>query len=393
MGYGLLLAYVLTPVAMGEFSVAVSAALIAATVSKFGLDAYLMRYAASHSQELQRVAIRCLCVAGFGGGIIWTLCVWAGIGLDVGMNTATISLLLGIPFLAMSYVLTGLLKASDFPATAVFLETGGWQSALCLLAVGMLVIGSDSLLVVAVCFTVSSVLVFAGCFLATRHRIFGTRVAGQDVRPISSNELREVLALTGLNIGNVLMRWSDTLWVAWWLGPSEVAVYTICTRLAGGIAFIDNAVNAVSAPRFAHYFERRETEVLQREFKRACFVSGVWGVVGAVVIALFGPFFLDGLGSPYSEASDILLLAALAMAAQIVWVPIGHLSMMSGRALDHFQAIVIALLAQQLVFLLFIPKFGMMGAVFGFASSRILAYLITFLKLRRYDELGFARLR
>jgi O-antigen/teichoic acid export membrane protein len=161
LGYGLLLADVLAPDAMGELAVAVSVALIAATISKCGLDAYLMRRVAQSPHSARNIAARCLAAAGIAGAIAWAVCVWAGFGIRPGIALTFSVFQLATPFLAMSFVLTGLLKAGNFPATATFLETGCWQSTLCVCAIFMGYAGSDSLLAAAICFAAGSALAFA----------------------------------------------------------------------------------------------------------------------------------------------------------------------------------------------------------------------------------------
>lgn len=384
LGYGLLLADVLAPAAMGEFTIAVSVAVISATVAKFGLDAYLLRSAAGHPRQALRITVRCLGAAGLAGVFAWTLCVWAGAVLRPGAGAAFDVLLLGIPFLAMGYVLAGLLKAGDLPAAAIFLETGAWQTVMCACAVLMRIAGSDSTILVAACFAAGAALVFAVFLLvAVRFVFHGGSI--KESGP-SAVRLREVAPLAGIAIGSVFMRWSDILWIAWWLDAREVAVYMICTRLASGIAIIDNTVNAIAAPRFARQHERGQTRVLRREFRRACATSAAFAALGAAAVAFLGPHVLDWLGDPYSGASAILQLAAVAMAVQVSLAPIGHLAAMSGRAPDHLKAVGLALALQQFAFLLLIPQFGMTAALFGFALSRTLAFLVTLALLRRRNE-------
>jgi len=91
------------------------------------------------------------------------------------------------------------------------------------------------------------------------------------------------------------------------------------------------------------------------------------------------------------RCSDILLFAAMATVAQVVWVPIAHFAIMTGRASVYFKATTIALAVQQLAFLLFIPHYGVMAALFGFALSRMLSFLITFGVLRHRGALVSAQ--
>ena len=386
LGYGLLFAVVLPPEAMGEFTIALSVSIIAATLSKFGLDAYLMRHAAGNPQQALGLTMRCLGAAGLVGVLAWVLCFQVGVGILSVSATSFGVLLLGIPFLSMAYVLTGLLKAGDLPAAAIFLETGAWQSVMCACAVLMLFAGYDSVFLIAVCFAAGAALVLAGyLYLAWRLMFRGGSFAQRAVRP-SDSGLREVASLAGVSAGNVCMRWSDTLWIAWWLEPADVAVYVVCTRLAGGIAIIDSAVNAVAAPRFARHHERGETRGLQRAFLRACAISGIWGALGAAALMLLAPFVLGWLGPPYADAVAIVRLAAVAMAVQVALVPAGHLAAMSGRAADHFKAVTVALAIQQIAFLLLIPVFGMVAALLGFALSRTLAFLLTLALLRHQRD-------
>ncbi len=389
LGYGLLLADVLAPAAMGEFTIAVSVAVIAATVSKLGLDAYLTRHASGHPEQAARLTMHCLCAAGATGALVWVLCASVAPALFPAAGGAFTVLLLGIPILAMSHVLTGLLKAGDLPAAAVFLESGAWQSLMSACAILMSFGGNSSLLFVAVWFAVGNALVLTGFLLVAWQLVFrGDSPASRPIRSLNTG-MGEVAALAGISVGNVCMRWTDTLWLAWWLTPAEVAVYVVCTRLASGIAIIDNVVNAVASPRFARQFEEGETRLLRRELWRACAISGALGILGAGMLILLAPLALGWLGPPYSDAVGLLRLAAVAIAAQVALVPIGHLAQMSGRAVDHLKSVGLALALQQAAFLILIPEIGVLAAVFGFAFSRVLVFLLTLAFLRRRSGFGW----
>ena len=389
LGYGLLLAAVLSPESMGEFAFAVSVAVIGATVSKCGLDAYVLRRAAERPHASRRLALRCLSAAGLAGLLVSLACVAVGFDIRPGVAVSFGVMQLAVPFLAMSFVLAGLLKAADLPAAAVFLETGGWQTAMCACAILMLYAGSHSPLAVAVCFVAGSALTLAGFLAAALRLVAGseppTPVSGV---PASGVPFREVAPLAAVSACHVLTRWSDVLWLSAWLDARTVAAYTICTRLAGGIAFIDHAVNAVAAPRFARSHAHRETGDLRKELRRACAASGACGLLGAVAMALLAPFILARLGPPYADAAWVLQVAAGLMVLQVTLAPIGHVAAMSGRAADHLKALGVALALQQVAYLLLIPRFGMVAALVGFALPRVLAHLLTLEMLRCRGEFG-----
>lgn len=387
--YGLLLADVLTPEDMGEFVLAVSVALIAATFAKCGLDVYTLRRAAARPEDAWRVASRCLTIAGLVGALFWIGSATIGTGLRAASSLTFGVLHAAIPFLAMCYVLAGLLKARDFPAAAVFLETGGWQSAMCVCAILMRYTGSDSLLLVAACFAVGSALVFSGFLTVVRRLIFGSELSTSGRPAPDAMKVREVAPLAALSVCNVLIRWSDTLWLGWWIDARAVAVYAICTRLAGGITFIGHAVNTIAAPRFARHHGRAQVAVLRMEFLRACAASAVLAVLAVAAIAFIGPFILNRLGPPYAESAGILQVAAALMAVRVTLMPVGHLAEMSGRAIDHLKATGAMLALQQVAYLLLIPRFGMAGALVGFALPQALAGLFTLALLRRRQEFGW----
>lgn len=386
LGYGLLLADVLSPADMGEFVLAVSVALIAATVAKCGLDVYVLRRAAARPDTAWRVASRCLTAAGLAGALFWAGSATIGPGLRPASALTFGVLHVAIPFLAMCYVLAGLLKARDFPAAAVFLETGGWQSAMCVCAILMRYSGSDSLLLVAACFAAGSALVFGGFLAAVRRLLPRLEPSASRRTAPDAVRVREVAPFAALSVCNVLIRWSDTLWLGWWIDARAVAVYAICTRLAGGIAFIGHAVNTIAAPRFARHHGRAQLGALRMEFVRASAASAVFAVLAVAAVAFAGPFVLDFLGPPYADSAGILRIAAALMAVRVTLMPIGHLAEMSGRAVDHLKAAGAVLALQQVAYVLLIPRFGMAAALAGFALPQALACLFTLALLRRRRE-------
>ncbi len=389
LGYGLLLADVLSPADMGEFAIAVSVAVIAATIAKCGLDVHVLRRAAERPEAARYIAVRSLALAGLAGTFGAVACAAVGFGVRLEAASTFGAMLSAIPFLAMSFVLSGLLKAGDRPAAAIFLETGGWQTAMCVCAIVMHYAGSDSPAVVAVCFAAGSAMALAAFLVFARRLLYRPESGHDPGNPMLGIRFREVAPLAGVSVCHVVMRWSDVLWLAWWFDAATVAVYAVCTRLAGGIAFIDHAVNAIAAPRFARHHGRRAPAGLRIEFRRACGISGSWGILGAAAIAMLAPLVLNRLGPPYADAVGVVQAAAVLMAVHVTLAPVGHLAAMSGRAVDHLKAISAMLALQQAVYLVAIPHLGMAGALFGFALPQICANFLTLRMLRRRGEFGW----
>lgn len=376
LGFSLLLANVLTPTAMGTFAIAVSVAIIAATVSTCGLHAYVLYCTVEHP-DIRRIAAFCLAIAGVVGAL-WATCFPGSFDIQPAVHhSAFVVFQLAVPFLAMNFVLSGLLKAGNFPAAAIFLDTGCWQTAMCACAILMLYTGNDSLLVVAACFSAGAALAFAGFLAAVKRLVLNVKPSGERTAPQPIIRVREVTPLAAASIVQVLIRWSDTLWLALWLDAQAVAVYTVCTRLAGSIAFIDQAINAIAAPRFARHHRNRETHALHMEFRRAIAISAAFGVLSASAMALLAPFILGLIGPPYTDSAGILQIAAALMAIHVTLVPVGHLAVMSGRGPDYLKASCAALALQQAVYLLLIPHLGMAAALAGFALPQALANLLT----------------
>lgn len=384
--YGLLLADVLAPSAMGEFVAAVSVAIIAATFAKCGLDAYLLRRAAPNPQAAGPLAVRCAAAAGLVGAAFWLAAAF-GYEAGPGAGWAFGVFQVAVPFLAMSSVLIGLLKAGNLPAAAVFLETGGWQIALCACAILMRLAGGESLAVVALFFAGGAALAFAATVGGAR-RILLAPAAPASKSPDAGlgAAVRAVAPLAAVSVCQVIMRWSDVLWLAWWLDLRTLAVYTVCTRLANGIAMVGHAVNAVAAPRFARRHAHGETRALRADFRRAVAVSSGCAALGAVAVTALGPFVLEWLGPPYDDSAGLLAAAAALAAVHVALMPVGHLAAMSDRAADHLKATAAMLALQQAAFLLLVPRYGAPAALLGFALPQALANLLALALIRRRGE-------
>lgn len=383
--YGILLADVLAPTAMGAFAVAISAAVIAATVSKCGLDAYLMRRTALRPQVAGRLALRCAAAAGVVGMAFALASAWIGAEVRPSEAWTFGAFQVAVPFLAMSFVLAGLLKAGNLPAAAVLLETGGWQTGLCACALLMQYAGSESLTVVALFFAGGSTLAFAAAIAATRHVL--SKPGEQGPQPTERKApMRAVAPLAGISACQVVMRWSDVLWLGWWLDAPTVAAYVVCTRLAGGVGFIDHAINAVTAPRFARRHTSGGQRALQLDFRHAVAVSAACAVAGAVAVAALGPFVLDWLGPPYGDSVGVLMAAAVLMALHVSLAPIAHLAAMTERPAAHLKGTAIMLVLQQAIFAFLVPRYGLPAALLGFALPQALSNLLALALLRRKES-------
>ena len=164
---------------------------------------------------------------------------------------------------------------------------------------------------------------------------------------------------------------ADTLMIGLLLDTTEAGIYVVASRVASLIGFGILAVNGIAAPMIAALYAQDRTDELQR-----ILILGTWGTTifalpvslvliiwGEVVLGLFGPDFSAG----YTPLI-ILVIGQLVNAATGL---VGSLMQMSGHQVTAFRVIGGCAIANIILNVLLIPKWGIEGAAITTAITTI----------------------
>jgi O-antigen/teichoic acid export membrane protein len=170
--------------------------------------------------------------------------------------------------------------------------------------------------------------------------------------------------------------WTDTLMLARYTTPVDVAIYTIVGSLMQPATMVAQAIGQMFAPRIAAEDARGDRRTLEVMLKRVTFWNTATSIPLFAVLAVIPAPLLAVFGEQYRDGAAALAILAVGQLLNTAAGPLGQLINMSGRPyitmLNNFG---VALLNVASCWVL-IPRYGLVGAALSTASALTLVNLI-----------------
>lgn len=159
-----------------------------------------------------------------------------------------------------------------------------------------------------------------------------------------------------------LFVWVDTVILGYYMGASDVGLYSVAARVAILGTLVLTAFNTMFSPVISDLHSRQEGEMLSSLFK---FVTK-WVVTISlpvfILVILFAKPALMIFGEGFVAAASALMILALGQFVNSATGPVGGMVTMSGRPYLDLANNLAAVLANIGLCLLLIPRWGMVGA-------------------------------
>ena len=182
----------------------------------------------------------------------------------------------------------------------------------------------------------------------------------------------------------MLLSRTDVLLLGFFVPSSEVGMYSIAVRLAGGLVFMLNAVEAVAAPMFTSIHAQGRPEALQRFVTTAARWSLWPSLVGAAVLFAFGRPILSLFDPSFVAARPALLLLVAAQLFNAVTGPVGALLSMTGLHTRLTRIIAWTCGLNLLLNAALIPLLGLLGAALATTGSTVVYNAWLYATARRH---------
>jgi O-antigen/teichoic acid export membrane protein len=187
----------------------------------------------------------------------------------------------------------------------------------------------------------------------------------------------------------VVMIWRrfDVLMVAALASPADAAIYTAATRflVVGQLGI--QAVQMTVSPQFGRLFARRDLDGARAVYKTATmwtmtFAWPLYIITGAAV-GLVIPIF----GADYTAGAKVTIILSAAMLVATACGGVDAVLLMSGRSWLSLGNAAITLALNVGLDLLLIPKYGILGAAIGHATSLALRNLLALYQINRLMDM------
>lgn len=410
----LLLARWLGPAALGVWSVGTSLYLFTHLLASLGLDHGVIRFASRHHRRdperlaaVVRQAIALTLFAGLAGSLL--LLVFARpLALRVFDSPPLVPVLTllaaGVAFAALLRVGAAASRVRQAMGASVLTEDLG-QPLLFLAGATVVYLAGGGLLGVVGALVLSQVLA-ALAALWLLHRLFpgwhrpharpaparpdaSSPDASTPVPELSRGELiRFSLAASATSTLGLLSVWLDRLLVGFFRTDVETGLYHAAAVSSVAFAVVLNAINAMFSPMIADLYHRGERDRLGRLFR----VSTKWGLYLCLplflVLILHPALFMTAIfGAPYRDGAAVAAILAGGQLANLATGAVAHLLIMSGHQNRWLAIAAGSLLANVGLNLLWIPRYGILGAAAATAVAMAGMMLAGLLSVRQRLDL------
>jgi O-antigen/teichoic acid export membrane protein len=179
----------------------------------------------------------------------------------------------------------------------------------------------------------------------------------------------QMLTLTGLSTvsGQV-----DLLVLGLFQSPHVVGTYAAAVRGAALVPLLLTMAITAFAPSFASLHAAGERAALQQLATRVSRLSLLGGLPVAASLLVIGRWYLGLYGPDFGQAQSALAILSLGQLANIAAGPVISLLTMTGHEREAIVGMACSAGANLMLSLLFIPRWGMIGAALAATTTLIL---------------------
>ena len=389
LGVTLLLAHQLGRADVGRYAQAAALLAVLETLSLSGVFAALRRFVAVHVADGDQGALRG--TVRLGLGLSTASSVVLGTGLFVAAPWLAEDVLRDAQLLAPVRFAALALPFATY-ANAALAATQGFRTMRASAYIGLVLqpclhLALTALLVPLLGLTGTMIALLASYLAAAGLAAVALLRLLEPGRQRPTYNPRELLGFSTVNwlstLASTGLLWVDTLLLGVFLSSADVGLYNVATRLITMATFVMPAVNSAFAPRIADLHHRGRTESLARVYA----VAASWNVrltvpIFAVLLAFPGEL-LSLFGRGFAAAAAVTVILAVGKLIAAATGPCGLMLDMSGRPAWSMANNLAGLIANVLLNLWWIPKYGIVGSAAAWALSLTLVNLARVLEVWR----------
>lgn len=180
---------------------------------------------------------------------------------------------------------------------------------------------------------------------------------------------RDLLFVSGFAL---ILFQADTLMIGALLGTKEAGIYAVASRLAGLLAFVLVAVNAILSPTVAELYAQQKMHKLQRIFTLSVRVVFLFSLLMGAVLIIWGDLFLAVFGTEFIAGFPVLKILIIGQLGNAVVGSVGVLINMTGHQSDAAKVLAISAVLNIALNWVLIKVYGINGAAVATAITVVL---------------------
>jgi len=182
----------------------------------------------------------------------------------------------------------------------------------------------------------------------------------------------------------MVMSWSDTLLVGYYMDAADVGLYRVAFKVATLITFTQFAVNAKLAPDIAALWAQNKPKELQSSIHRVAWLNATIAIPATLMLWIFGPWMLGLFGEAFIPLYPVMMLLCIGQLVNALCGPVMYLLNMTGHEAIAQRTMLVAMLVNLMANVILIPLMGLMGAAIATSLSMVLWNVWALVAVRRH---------
>lgn len=372
---------------VGVYGLGQAIILTIAQISKYGMDAALMRFVSiNRSSPHIMLYLKWAIIRALGISIILMIALQLGRNslAEIFGNNELSEMLPGmtvaIPPFTIAYILSGFFKGIRKPASASLLENGSVAWVASTAIVSFYYLGNlKSLEVVGWAYALASwIVTLQGIFQVVswkKKQYWNTQDVSRSI--FTKKEfMSSSHSFFIMRIARIIQTTVSIVVAGYLLSSYELGLFKASQQMGGLISFILIVINAIYPPYFATLHSEGKYQRLQ-QLARQSSVIGITLIAPLLVICILYPNWILGLfGKGFPEAAVLLQIVVVAQLINVATGSVGFLLNMTGHEKLMRNISIISNIIGITSFFILIPIFRELGAAFSLAIVLILQNVI-----------------
>ncbi len=356
---------------LGIYHLALTFALIASVVGRVGMDAAMLKFAATRYAAMDGRRLAAVHRLGMGTAMLccsivaaitfftadWlALAVYSDPAIAQPLRLMALALL---PFALLS-LYGELLKAGQHQALSSLVQGAALPmvSLLLLFAFAQHIKDASA---AATIYLAANIVVCLTSYILWRRTLPPTD--GASTEPMRFRELLwTAMPMYGAAVADVVMTFADVLILGMFATAADVGIYTAAARTALLTRFVLLANSSVAAPRFAALHAANDKAGVARLAVRSTWLTTVSSLPVLLLFIVFPQHILSLFGPHFEAGALALIILSIGQFVNAATGPVGYLLNMSGyHRIEGRIAVAGAVMTVGLCFAL-IPLWGLLGA-------------------------------
>jgi O-antigen/teichoic acid export membrane protein len=185
----------------------------------------------------------------------------------------------------------------------------------------------------------------------------------------------------------MIMNWTDTIMIGYYLNEADVGVYRLAFKVATLITFAQFAINSIAAPMFSSFYAKNDLAGMKKITRNIGYMNIAISIPIFIAILIFPSFVLDLFGEEFSVGVAPLIVLAVGQIINALCGPVMYLLNMTGKEKKARNIIIVASVINLGLNVCFIPIYGIMGAAYATAISTVVWNVMAVIQIKK--EYGF----